>query len=687
MVEIPTSRAPRVRSASSRPGGSGPGASIGSGLSDLGEDASRAGRVLEQVHIAGLEEEASAQAKERDALVSDQIRSLLYDPATGFANLSGQNAVNQRKSTMDALDKFSSSAMEGLSESAKSKLESSVRSRIDAAQLTVFRHTSGARRDWLAGASEARINAAFEDAIIDGGETESSLIKIEGEVRESAKIKGLSAAETEQEVLNAKSAVYTAQIKRISASDPIRAMEYLRANQDSMSPIDVVNLEADLQPAVKRYVGRQRARDRAMINPQAGATLVALETAIGFPLKVISGYRSPQHNEAVGGAKNSQHTHGNAFDVDVKHMSVSERQDLIVAARQAGFSGIGVYNNSLHFDVGGDRFWGSSYGHESLPGWANEAVRTPIGNAPSGSSTMDVYLDTNDPIEADAFLSEVSVISSLAAGEENTKLANAQNQAFQIIDSGGSIEDIDVESRKALGLTAMSSLRTYEQRVRSGSPSETDPQTYYSLRLMSADDPAQFRNLNLMEYVDRLSKSDFKAMTGLQTSDSSSVNGIAASTLMTVAKRQLEGAGIDTTPKDGSSDSKRLAGFQTALLKWQDEYIATNNKAPTQTEIDQRIGELLLPVILNPAGIFGDNRKDKTSLDRVVNRNSYVKNKEELSELETVDGVISVDGLELPAEIVSEIIQIIQVVINSGEPLSVESIVDTFLTIKRQRQM
>ena len=110
--------------------------------------------------------------------------------------------------------------------------------------------------------------------------------------------------------------------------------------------------------------------DLANITPAAAAAWARLGQAWGSPLNTTSGYRTPAYNASVGGARNSQHTHGNAYDVDVSGMSMAERGDLINAARAAGFGGVGVYNNSLHFDVGQNRAWGPDYTRASLPGWA-----------------------------------------------------------------------------------------------------------------------------------------------------------------------------------------------------------------------------------------------------------------------------------------------------------------------------
>lgn len=110
------------------------------------------------------------------------------------------------------------------------------------------------------------------------------------------------------------------------------------------------------------------------MTPEAIAAWKALAQKWAVPLRINSAYRSPAHNEKVGGAKHSQHTHGKAFDVDVSNLSQEERTRLIQEARAAGFQGIGVYNNALHFDVGPQRAWGPSYSRDSLPDWAKPAL-------------------------------------------------------------------------------------------------------------------------------------------------------------------------------------------------------------------------------------------------------------------------------------------------------------------------
>ena len=51
------------------------------------------------------------------------------------------------------------------------------------------------------------------------------------------------------------------------------------------------------------------------INTEAMDKLQSLRNRLGKPLIVRSGYRSPSHNRAVGGAPASKHMLGTAFDI------------------------------------------------------------------------------------------------------------------------------------------------------------------------------------------------------------------------------------------------------------------------------------------------------------------------------------------------------------------------------------
>ena len=96
------------------------------------------------------------------------------------------------------------------------------------------------------------------------------------------------------------------------------------------------------------------------INTDAMDKLQTLRNRLGKPLIVRSGYRSPSHNKAVGGAKASKHMDGIAFDIA---MSNHDPAAFEATARAVGFLGFGTYPRSgfMHIDLGPAREWGQRF--------------------------------------------------------------------------------------------------------------------------------------------------------------------------------------------------------------------------------------------------------------------------------------------------------------------------------------
>jgi hypothetical protein len=114
-----------------------------------------------------------------------------------------------------------------------------------------------------------------------------------------------------------------------------------------------------------------------------------------FPeLRVTSGYRSPAYNRKVGGASDSQHTHGTAMDIGLKELPEQTRQAIIDRAVQLGATGLGYYPNSqsAHIDMrtGTPRAWGGNKSRTSLgetPPWFQAAAdRVMRGTGSTGAA-------------------------------------------------------------------------------------------------------------------------------------------------------------------------------------------------------------------------------------------------------------------------------------------------------------
>lgn len=94
--------------------------------------------------------------------------------------------------------------------------------------------------------------------------------------------------------------------------------------------------------------------------------LQPLRDALGMPIKITSGYRTPEYNKNCGGVENSQHLLGRAADIDIVGLSAEEANHVVrgymigrhTFTEQGG--GVGWYKGFTHVDIRvGDRvsFW------------------------------------------------------------------------------------------------------------------------------------------------------------------------------------------------------------------------------------------------------------------------------------------------------------------------------------------
>jgi len=76
------------------------------------------------------------------------------------------------------------------------------------------------------------------------------------------------------------------------------------------------------------------------------------------PITINSGYRSPEHNEKIGGSKKSQHLLGKAADVVIEGVSPDEVADAIeflIDNKMMKQGGLGRYDSFTHYDIRGKK--------------------------------------------------------------------------------------------------------------------------------------------------------------------------------------------------------------------------------------------------------------------------------------------------------------------------------------------
>lgn len=85
------------------------------------------------------------------------------------------------------------------------------------------------------------------------------------------------------------------------------------------------------------------------ISPDLVAKLDDLRGACGFPFKITSGYRSPEHSIEKAKATPGNHAKGIAADISIT--SGSQRMTIVKNAIELGFSGIGIAKTFVHVDI------------------------------------------------------------------------------------------------------------------------------------------------------------------------------------------------------------------------------------------------------------------------------------------------------------------------------------------------
>ena len=81
-----------------------------------------------------------------------------------------------------------------------------------------------------------------------------------------------------------------------------------------------------------------------------------LRDYIGRPVEIISGYRSPDYNKRISGARSSQHMLAKAADIKIDGMEPWIVKKIIEHLIHEGHmmkGGVGIYKTFVHYDVRG----------------------------------------------------------------------------------------------------------------------------------------------------------------------------------------------------------------------------------------------------------------------------------------------------------------------------------------------
>jgi uncharacterized protein YcbK (DUF882 family) len=91
---------------------------------------------------------------------------------------------------------------------------------------------------------------------------------------------------------------------------------------------------------------------------EVAQNLQVLRDVLEKPISINSGYRRPEYNAKIGGAKNSFHMRGMAADIRVPGMTPKELHTVIEILIENGKmkqGGLGLYSSFVHYDIQGTK--------------------------------------------------------------------------------------------------------------------------------------------------------------------------------------------------------------------------------------------------------------------------------------------------------------------------------------------
>lgn len=86
--------------------------------------------------------------------------------------------------------------------------------------------------------------------------------------------------------------------------------------------------------------------DKVLIDFELVSLLQLIRNIKNAPVEINSGYRTTSWNKKQGGASNSYHLYGRAFDI-----SCGDARELCTIANSIGIKGIILYNSFIHIDT------------------------------------------------------------------------------------------------------------------------------------------------------------------------------------------------------------------------------------------------------------------------------------------------------------------------------------------------
>ena len=242
--------------------------------------------------------------------------------------------------------------------------------------------------------------------------------------------------------------------------------------------------------------------------------------------------------------------------------------------------------------------------------------KTMTGRAPGRRKTLaEVRADAlaaagDDPRRQDAFVAEAERDYVQGEQEQRDREAQASDALQPYLRPGGATSwtQIPPDIWNALSPQQQTSTQnffaTMAEQATKGQDVKTDPAVYSRLMGLYSNSPQAFANLEPLDFVGKLSPSDFRTMVDRQAAikkgKPDTQEQVSMSRAMGVATRQLASIGLT-----GEKDADEVGEFQSAMWREVQAYISTTGKQPDDTVLLNITRDLLRKVQIGRTTVRG----------------------------------------------------------------------------------
>ena len=486
-------------------------------------------------------------------------------------------------------------------------------------------HATGQGRDYLNQASQARIEAMASDAIYRPDSASQEIARAERELGDLAARNGWAPEVTALKRQEMRTQVHAGIVQRLANVDAQSALQYLSAHKDTMAGEAVVRLETALAPMAKQQRGRRMGAQAAGWNmgvafdiASGGVGMNEGEQAAALEqyLKDGGAGLDPRQTAwcaafvnatlAKAGLPGTGSNLARSFLNWGTEVSQPQRGDLVVLSRgEAPFGHVGFFDGVN--EDGSIRILGGNQGDSvSVASYRPDRVLGFRRAAEGARPDVSALLDIEDPMEREAALSEYNLRVGIEAKRKTAQRDAAIDAGFRLVEGGGSVDNLTLDQRQTLGMEGMSSLRSYQDKVAAGQQVETDEGFFVTLMDEAATDPQRFLARDPATFINSLSTVDYRAMLSkreaIQRGEGKRDDAMGIAEARTAISTVLEAAGVDDRKPAGA---KTKVAMEAEMLRWQGQFTAQQKRKPTPQEINKRAAEMLVPVVIDPAG-FGN---------------------------------------------------------------------------------